>query len=279
MPASEYDQPAVAIHTEHGTRCAVCRRNLLVGESARTYQDQRNRSVLTVCPLCIAKADRAGWQMLGERAARRPLPVNVDNVDDHERLVVRLQSDLERLEHDLGGSQIELRDERATREQLETELAGVREQLAEARRAAGTVDQRLAEKDRLIADAERRAAESMEAQEMLLRARRREADPNYMCGIAAEIFNRSPHLRTVLSQCEEHGTPETRLGVEGSTLPRAIRVTFAWPNGSCSYRITCDLVARLFDVEDLARGTGLQAPVAPFRPNARLEDDRLVVQA
>jgi len=59
----------VAIHTEHGTRCAVCRRNLLVGESARTYQDQRNRSVLTVCPLCIAKADRAGWQLLGERAA------------------------------------------------------------------------------------------------------------------------------------------------------------------------------------------------------------------
>ena len=40
-----------------------------------------------------------------------------------------------------------------------------------------------------------------------------------------------------------------------------------------------DLVARLFDVEDLARGTGLQAPVQPFRPNARLEDERLVVQA
>ena len=39
------------------------------------------------------------------------------------------------------------------------------------------------------------------------------------------------------------------------------------------------VLVRLFDVEDLARGTGLQAPVQPFRPNARLEDDRLVVQA
>ena len=114
---------------------------------------------------------------------------------------------------------------------------------------------------------------------MLLRARRREADPNYMCGIAAEIFNRSPHLRTVLELVDEHGMPQIRLGVEGSTLPRAIRVTFAWAGGSCSYRVTCDLVARLFDVEDLARGTGLQAPVQPFRPNARLEDERLVVQA
>jgi hypothetical protein len=269
----------VVTHLEHGTLCAVCRRNLLVGESARTYQDARNKSVLTVCPLCVAKADRSGWQLLGERSARRPLPVNVDNEVDHERLVVRLQSDLERLEHDLGGSQIELRDERATREQLEADLAELRAALAEARQAAGTVDARLAEKDRLIADANRRAAESLEAQEMLLRARRREADPTYMCGIAAEIFNRSPHMRTVLGLIEEHGTPSIRLGVEGCTLPRAIRVTFAWSGGSCSFRVTCDLVARLFDVEDLARGTGLQAPLPPFRPNARLDDGRLVVHA
>lgn len=269
----------MAIQAEHGTRCAVCRRNLLVGESARTYQDARNRSVLTVCPLCTAKADRAGWQLLGERAARRPLPVNVDNVVDHERLVVRLQSDLERLERDLGGSQIELRDERVTREQLETELAGLRGELDEARRVAGTVDERLAEKDRLIADAERRAAESLEAQEILLRARRREADPAYICGIAAEIFNRSPHMRTVLAHVEEHGSPAIRMGVEGCTLPRAVRLTFAWQGGSCSYRVTCDLVARLFDVEDIARGTGLQAPVQSFRSNARLDDARLVVQA
>jgi hypothetical protein len=86
-------------------------------------------------------------------------------------------------------------------------------------------------------------------------------------------------MRAVLALIEEQGTPSIRLGVEGCTLPRAIRVTFAWPGGSCSYRVTCDLVARLFDVEDLARGTGLQAPVPPFRPNARLEDGRLVVHA
>ena len=114
---------------------------------------------------------------------------------------------------------------------------------------------------------------------MLLRARRREADPSYMRGIAAEIFNRSQHMHTVLGLIEEHGAPSIRLGVEGCTLPRAIRVTFAWSGGSGSYRVTCDLVARLFDVEDLARGTGLQAPVPQFRSNARLDDGRLVVHA
>ncbi len=83
----------------------------------------------------------------------------------------------------------------------------------------------------------------------------------------------------MLGLIEEHGTPSIRLGVEGCTLPRAIRVTFAWSGGSCSFRVTCDLVARLFDVEDLARGTGLQAPLPSFRPNARLDDGRLVVHA
>ena len=42
---------------------------------------------------------------------------------------------------------------------------------------------------------------------MLLRARRREADPTYLCGIAAEIFNRSPHHAEVSSSRRGRATP------------------------------------------------------------------------
>ncbi len=267
----------MATHTEHGTRCALCRRNLLVGEAARTYQDARNRGVQTVCPLCTERAERSGWTLVGERAARRPLPVDVDNRIDHERLVVRLQSDLARLERDLGGSLVELKDERSQRERLEVDLEAVRTELAAARAELATVATRIAEKDALITDAERRATESLEAQSMLLKARRREADPFYLCGIGAEVFSRSAHLAELHALAAEHGTPDIHVAVEGSTLPRIVRVSCAWPAGSRSYRVRCDLVARLFDVEDIGHGPGLQAPLAAFTPNARLEADRVVV--
>ena len=54
---------------------------------------------------------------------------------------------------------------------------------------------------------------------MLLRARRREADPNYMCGIAAEIFNRSPHMRhgaRADRRARPAGDPARRRGLDAA---------------------------------------------------------------
>lgn len=269
----------MATQAEHGTRCAVCRRSLLVGESARTYQDARSKGVHTVCPLCVARADKSGWQMIGEREARSPVQVRGDNEVDHGRVVGRLQMELERLERDMGGQRDALKGERTSREELEQKIAGLLGDLEEARRDAAALAARLTETDRVIADAERRARESLEAQEMLLKARRREADAAYVCGIAAEVFNRAPQLADVAVESEGRGAPTVRLGVEGISLPRVVRIVFAWPDAARSYRITCDLVARIFDVADASYGAGPGLAVPSFEPNARFEDGRVVVGA
>jgi hypothetical protein len=268
----------MATQAEHGTRCAVCRRSLLVGESARTYQDPRSRGIQTVCILCTGRADKIGWQLVGEGESRRPIPVRSDNEVDHERLVGRLQTDLQKLEREVGGTQEALAGERSSREELERRLVDLQDQLAAARAETAALQVVIDESDRVVADAERRARESLEAQEMLLRARRREADPAYVCGIAVEVFNRSAHLGAVLAAATDAGTtPRVRVGVEGIMLPRTIRLIFAWPDSARSFRVTCDLVARIFEVEDVAHGAGPAVPA--FEPNATLEDDRLVLAA
>ena len=42
------------------TRCGICRRSLLLGESAAVFQDDRTRAIHTVCALCTQRAERAG---------------------------------------------------------------------------------------------------------------------------------------------------------------------------------------------------------------------------
>jgi hypothetical protein len=264
----------MATHTEHATRCALCKRSLLVGEQARTFTDPRTRGVHTVCPLCTGRATRAGWEMVGEFDARRPIPVQVDNVVDHERLVMRLQSDLRRLESHVDGTKGELDEARASHDQLQQRIDGLLDELSEARRRAALLESEVEAREQKLRDSDRRLEEAQASQDLLLRARRREADAAYMCGIAAEVFNRSEHLRTVLAASEGRGEPKVRIGVDGSSLPRPVRIVFAWPEASRTYRVTCDLVARLFDVEDLALG-GVQPGVPAFEPNAVLRSDRL----
>lgn len=193
---------------------------------------------------------------------------------DHERLVMRLQSDLRRLESSVDGTRGELDEARASHTQLQQRIEGLVDELAEARRRAALLEGEVEDRDQRLAEAALRLEEAQASQDLLLRARRREADPAYICGIAAEVFNRSPHLATVLAAGEARGEPAVRIGVDGSGLPRPVRIVFAWPDASRAYRVTCDLVARLFDVEDLAVG-GVQPGVPAFEPNALLRDGRL----
>jgi hypothetical protein len=47
--------------------CAVCRRNLLAGESFRTWQvREQGRAGRIVCFLCEHEAARDGWQRSGD---------------------------------------------------------------------------------------------------------------------------------------------------------------------------------------------------------------------
>ena len=246
-------------------------------------EDARNKSVLTVCPLCIAKADRSGWQLLGERSARRPLPVNVDNEVDHERLVVRLQSDLERLEHDLGGSQSSSR-----RARLARAAGGGAGRAAPIARGGP-----FRSPGRSTSASPRRTASSPTPNAARPRASRRRrcccgrvaARPTRRTCAASPPRSSTAHrtMNAVLEPGrEEHGNPSDPPRRRGPARCRAaIRVTFAWSGRIVlRYRVTCDLVARLFDVEDpRARATGLQSsPFAPFPLQRAHRRRRLVVQ-
>jgi anti-sigma factor ChrR (cupin superfamily) len=182
---------------------------------------------------------------------------------------------------------------------MQRELAGANNQLSTARSdsaaqvARGSAmqgelaarDERIAAlgrelegRDRRIEELEHELREALEGHEALRKARRREADATYLAGIAAEVFNRSPHLDEILTLAERLGEPVVRIAPEGIALPRPVRVILGWPQGWRSYRVRCDLVARLFEVEPVAGALHgkLETPLGPLRPNASLVDGRLV---
>ena len=95
----------VATEVENLTRCGICRRSLLLGEPAAVYQDDRTRAIHTVCALCTQRAERAGWTTIGEPVSRPRLRVHTNNpAVDQDRLVQRLQADLERMQRELAGA-------------------------------------------------------------------------------------------------------------------------------------------------------------------------------
>lgn len=268
----------MAARDEH-TRCALCKRTLLVGEAATAFQDPRSKSINAVCPLCLKRAAQLGWEPVGTEDERQPPRVEADGAIDATALAGRLQADIERLERQLDVSrgavqsaEATARTQREREDQLVTELDQALARIRELEGGEQTLRARLD-------DAARRVTEAQQAQEQLLRARRREADVAYLCGIAAEAFNRSDDVQLVRVLTDEHGPPEVQVGVEGITLPRLVLIVFAWPGGCRRYRIRCDLVTRLFDVDDLSRSADLEPLRGALRANARFVDGRIELGA
>ncbi len=261
------------------TRCEICNRTLLVGETVSAYLDPRSGQVRTVCPLCLARAELNGWDLVDDVEGHRPSIVGSDQGVDGNRLASRLKLDVERLERELQATrrQIEVAEadvgRRGEREaQLLAELHEALDRVREIESAEEGIRLRLGE-------LERRLDQSQQAQRMLLKARRREADAAYLCGIAASAFNRSPAREKALSLAAELGDPVVQLGVDGIGLPRAVLLTLAWPKGARRYRIRCDLVTRQIDVEDL--GSGLDLDDLPVRiiANARMVGGKIELGA
>jgi hypothetical protein len=64
--------PAPDLRSEAVTLCALCRRNLLAGESYRYWRSLEVRPVArVVCGLCEPDARREGWLRAVEREAER----------------------------------------------------------------------------------------------------------------------------------------------------------------------------------------------------------------
>jgi hypothetical protein len=277
---------ALAVHDTD--RCALCRRHFLQGEAIRLYREPSSRDLVRVCPLCTQNAGRRGWELC-EATRAHPLEVHGDparasaaRARDH--LVERLQDQVEEADRQLTSLRRSLDDAEARAAALEAArnrvgaLERVLREREERQRRSDQEGSRLrAEVERLttaLAQAEMRArqldrtekrlrdveaelAEARAESARILRARAREADERGLRALAAEAFNRSPHAADVRGLAEARGEPSARLGVEGTSVPRTVRVTFSWPDAWREYRVLADLVARSVVVEPDGRDENL----------------------
>lgn len=257
----------------HGNeiQCAICRRNLLTGERAATYTEPRSGSSVHVCPLCLERAEKNGWQLHDE-----PVPVVV-LFDTTDRTLRTLTAQVNTLQTQLETTAERLEDTRDHTSARETEIETLAARLADAEAEGAAVRAALAESVRRREQLQHELDESQTAQATILRARRRESDEVYLAGIAAEVFNRSPQAATIGLLVGLHGTPTVRIDVIGAALPRPVLITFAWGEGGRDYRVDIDLVARRFDLVDLVPGGDgrMVARLEPLYGNAEWVDGRI----
>ena len=253
-------------------QCGVCRRSLLTGERPLAYLDPRSGGTIDVCPLCEERAERSGWQLQEVQQAAVPA------TEDPDRTVRLLKAQVNTLQNQLESTAETLADTRDSTTARETEVETLAARLADAEAEGAAVRAALAETERRLAQARHEADEARAAQQAIMRARRREADPVYLAGIAAEVFNRAPQNATIGLLTGLHGTPVVRLDVEGAGLPRSVRIRFGWPQGGRDYRVDIDLVARRFDLVDLVPGgDGRLVEIAePLHGNAEWVEGRVV---
>ncbi|MGI9117735.1 MAG: hypothetical protein ACR2JV_08910, partial [Gaiellales bacterium] len=227
-------------------QCGVCRRSLLTGERPLAYLDPRSGGEVVVCPLCVDRAERNGWQLV-EQEQRQVAAV----ADDADRTVRLLKAQVNTLQTQLESTVETLEDTRDHSTARATELDTLAARLADAEAEGAAVRAALAETERRLEQVRHELEESRAAQTTLMRARRREADEVYLAGIAAEVFNRSPQAATIGLLTGLHGAPAVQNDVIGIDLPRTVRIRFGWPQGGRDYRVDVDLVARRFDLVDL----------------------------
>ena len=254
-------------------QCGLCRRNLLTGERPHAYLDGKSGQQVTVCPLCADRAEKNGWQLLDND------PVQVAAIaDDSDRTVRLLKAQVNALQSQLETATETIEETRDHSSSHETELDTLAARLTDAETEGAALRATVAELERRLEQVQHALEESQAAQQTVMRARRREADPVYLAGIAAEIFNRAPQAATVGLLVGLHGTPAVRIDVDGIELPRCVHIRFGWPQGGRDYRIDIDLVARRFDLMDLVPGGDgrlVELP-EPFQANAEWLDGRIV---
>jgi hypothetical protein len=273
--------------------CAICRRHFLQGEAVRLYRDANGPTFRRVCALCLAAAVTRGWE-LAEATRAEPLrvhgdPMRAEAAAVRDRLVERLQSELESVQRQLVGVRGSYSEAEARALELERDRDGLARLPSELRTLERERDQLAAEVDRLsqglaqanlregrLERSERRIreleAELDDLQDELERfqlARKREADSAYLRGIAASAFNRSSHAATVRTAARRHGPPRCRLAGEGVGLPRIVRATFSWDAAWFEFVIALDLAERSVKVTESGHGdSSADLPASRLRENA-----------
>ena len=248
-------------HRAH--ECAICRRSFLAGETVRLYRDHPSRAAVRVCELCPTTAEARGWMPAESTGRHLRMPADPGRLELAERrdaLVERLTGQLATLEEELeqargvreeaDAAQAALSAAHGEIDRLTARLASTRNELEAVLAARHKEAEERRELKAALSAAQDGAPVAPDAGDLdrVLRARRREADPSELIGIAARAFNRSPHLQRVRELATRHGRPKVMLGVGGVELPRRVFITFVFSGESRTFIVSLDLVARTASV-------------------------------
>ena len=265
--------------------CSVCRRHFLAGEAVRLYREPGSRALQRVCPLCRDAAVKRGWEIV-EATRDLPLrvpadPVRYEAAHQRDRLVERLQQQLDQAQVELSALSGSLEQSQQRNEALELDrqqlhsvssIAAQREsalkaterardealreitRLQAALAQAEMNDRRRERAERRVRELEGELEDAGTERERLMRARRRESDHGYLREVAAEAFNRSALSDAIAGFARTWGPPRCRIEVDGVSLPRRIVVTFAWPRAWQQYVVLVDLVDRTARVDEIGGG-------------------------
>lgn len=278
---------------DDATHCAVCRREVLIGESLSTFRDERANRVTHACDLCRGRAVARGWSMLGEREPRRtrrlrvellppaPAPVEepaqppVDESEQREPLAPELAI-VQRMAGEQGpgvDASPELLD--GIRRQ-NAELARLRRELDPARRAEQhrVMTRQAAEIRELRAALTEREARI----ERLQHARHAETSPMRMSRYALDAFNQSDELDRMARIARTLGAPTVNVHDEGPGIPRRVRLTLVWDIAWYEFVVKLDLGANKASVHETGTGGDpASLPLERRRGNAEWRDSGIVI--
>jgi len=199
-----YPEPPMA-EPVTANACAVCGRNLLIGERSNPFIAGGGVEVV-VCELCKPRAEEAGWMRPDEVAVRGPAGGRRRRRRGSGDLLGGLRSRVERAAEGVSGREAPSRDplEEGGEEQPAPERAARRRSVSRERTR------------------ERPAVEPAQAPPM-----RSSAGPDVAEALTA--FNMSEHRRTVSGLSKSLGEPRaTAIAVRTASGDTGARLTVAW---------------------------------------------------
>jgi hypothetical protein len=278
-----------ALHA--ATDCAICRRDVLVGEVLVPHRDPRSDRVAPICELCSGRARSRGWEAVapgrvtggGTRLRVERLEAAADATPPTPASEPLTPPQLAILERAAGAAAAAVEEPHRAPPQLisrlraqDVELERLRRELNPARRAedARTQQRQAAELTELRAAIRERDTKIARLQA----ARIAETSPMRMCGFALDSFNQSPALDRMARIARTLGDPVVNLHDEGPGIPRRVRITMSWDIAWYEFVVKLDLGTGRASVNET--GTGGDPSVLPLerrRANARYRESGMVL--
>ncbi|MCW2974591.1 MAG: hypothetical protein JWN72_2864 [Thermoleophilia bacterium] len=272
------------------TDCAICRRDVLVGEILVPHRDPKSDRIAPICELCAGRARTRGWEAVGDgRVTGGGTRLRVERFEPSDPAPVAAapvapttltppQAAI--LDRAAGSTDAEAHRASAhlvarLRAQ-ELELTRLRRDLDPARRAE---EARLRQRQGAELVELRAAVRDRDARIARLQgARIAETSPMRMTGLALDAFNQSPALERMARIARTLGDPVVNLHDEGPGIPRRVRVTLSWDIAWYEFMVKLDLGTGRASVNETGTGGDPAAlPLERRRSNAHYRESGMVL--